>query len=221
MKYIKKFDEFNGSGAGFPVACEKIKVEDFFDIGSISHKDIVSITNDMRAFLQVKTFDSYSDYEQRKLVTEDVDRTLTVTELKTELKNLGFKLWQIKSEVCCNKNRVAILYVDMAKNTDVIKEEMESFGWEYSDISDEFIIHKTRCRVMTFDPSFPKEVTGDVLSSKYLYHWTPESRVSSIMVNGIEARSENHFLKYKPKVHLMKDVVTKMEASILGYVTVY
>lgn len=123
---------------------DSIKVDDFFDISSISRKDIVSATNDIRAFLQVKRFESYSDYEQR---TESVDKALSVAELEIELKKLGFNSWQIKSD----KNRVAILYVDIAENTDVIKAKMESYGWKYANISDAFVIHQTSCRVMTFE----------------------------------------------------------------------
>jgi hypothetical protein len=222
MKHIEEFEEFknkrkNDENDIVLSVDKKIKVDDFFDIDSISKKDIVSITNDMRAFFQIKHYDSYSDYEERELVTEDIDKTLSIIELKVELKKLGFKSWQIKSEKLYNRNRIAILYVDMAKNTEIIKEEMESFGWEYADISDVFVIHKTNCRVMTFDPSFPKEISKTVFSSKYIYHWTPIGRVSSILKEGIEPRSENTFLKYKPKVHLIKENITKIEASILGW----
>lgn len=223
MGNIKKFKEFIGNvnekknDELIDSVNDTIKVEDFFDISSISYKDIVSITTDMRAFLQVKSFDSYSDYELRELVTEDTDKTLTVAELKVELKKLGFESWQIQSSVLRNENTIAILYVDMAKNTDVIKEEMESFGWEYAQISDVIVIHKTNCRVMTFDPSYPKEISKEVFLSKYIYHLTPRGRVSSIMKDGIELRSENQFLKYKPKVHLLKESVTKKQTSILGW----
>lgn len=217
MEHIKEFDKFRINDRINDLIGEKINPEDYFDIDSISQEEIDSITNDMRAFLQLKSFDSYSDYQKRESVTEDINKTLSINKLKTELKKLGFKLWQIKSEICSNENRVAILYVDISKNTEVIKEEMESFGWEYVDISDEFIIHKTRCRIMTFDPSFPKEISKSVFSSKYIYHWTPKERLSSILSNGIEPRSENLFLKYKPKVYLMKESVTKEEASILGW----
>lgn len=138
-------DDFANNRIGYKTLAERLfKVDDFFDISSIFRKDIVSATNDIRAFLQVKRFESYSDYEQR---TESVDKALSVAELEIELKKLGFNSWQIKSD----KNRVAILYVDIAENTDVIKAKMESYGWKYANISDAFVIHQTSCRIMTFD----------------------------------------------------------------------
>lgn len=192
---------------------DKICVEDFFDISSISNKDIISITNDLRAFLQVKCFDSY----QVDLLNESVVKPLGIRKLRIELKKLGFKQWQIESTVICNKIRIAILYVDIAKNTDVIKGYMESFGWDYASTSDVFVVHKTNCRVMTFDPSVTKDISKEVFSCKYIYHWTPTGRVSSILKSGIEARCENLYIKYKSKVHLMKEIVTKREASWLGW----
>lgn len=207
MIHVKKTNEITNFGY------DKVCVEDFFDISSISNKDIISITNDLRAFLQVKCFDSY----QVDLLNESVVKPLGIRKLRIELKKLGFKQWQITSTVICNKIRIAILYVDIAKNTDVIKGYMESFGWDYASTSDVFVVHKTNCRVMTFDPSVTKDISKEVFSCKYIYHWTPTGRVSSILKSGIETRCENLYIKYKPKVHLMKEIVTKREASWLGW----
>lgn len=207
MIHVKRTNEI------YNFSDNKVCVEDFFDISSITNKDIISITNDLRAFLQVKCFDSY----QVDLLNESVVKPLGISKLRIELKKLGFKEWQIVSTVICNKIRIAILYVDIAKNTDVIKEYMESLGWDYASTSDIFVIHKTNCRVMTFDPSVTKDISKEVFSCKYIYHWTPAKRVASILKSGIEARCENLYIKYKPKVHLMKEIVTKREASWLGW----
>lgn len=211
MIHVKRTNEISN------FSDNKVCVEDFFDISSITNKDIISITTDLRAFFQIKCFDSYQDYEKNILLNESIVKSLGISKLRIELKKLGFKEWQIESTIICNKIRIAILYVDIAKNTDVIKEYMESLGWDYASTSDIFVIHKTNCRVMTFDPSVTKDISKEVFSCKYIYHWTPAERVASILKSGIEARCENLYIKYKPKVHLMKEFVTKKEASWLGW----
>ena len=211
MVHIKRTNEM----VGFQP--RHIKVDDFFDISSISRKDITSISTDLRVFFQVKLFDSNIDYSDGEHISESIERTLTISEIKRELRKLKFKRWQISSEMGQNGNRIAILYADIAMNTDIISQKMESFGWECADISDAMEIYGVMCRVMTFDPSYPQEISDYVFGCRYIYHWTPKARVASILSDGIEPRSENEYLKFKPKAHLMKENVTKRVASNLGW----
>lgn len=211
MVHIKRLDEMDN------IQSKQIKIDDFFDISSITREDIVSITTDLRVFFQVKLFDSNIDYTNGEHINESVERTLTINEVRRELRKLKFKKWQISSEMGQNGNRIAILYADIAMNTDIISQKMESFGWECADISDAMEIYGVMCRVMTFDPSYPQEISDYVFKCEYIYHWTPMANVNSILSNGIEPRSENEYLKFKPKVHLMKETVTKRVASNLGW----
>ena len=142
---------------------------------------------------------------------------MPIGQLRQELKKLGFKNWQVKSQIAHNKVRVVILYADIAKNTNIIVSKMSSYGWIKASISKPKVVHGVPIRVMSFDPEEQKSLTKEARHYKYLYHWTPYKNLSSILNNGIEARSENDYLSYSPKVFLMKGDVSKREASSLGW----
>ena len=195
---------------------ETLRIEDYFDVRSITRKMVMSIATDLRVFLQGQGFGSPLSSEGELLV-EDVNRTLSIKELRVALAGLGFKKWQIRSFISYNKIRVVLLYADLAKNTDVIINAMTSFGWSKAAISAPTRIEGVVCRAMSFDPMEQKTATKEARRFSELYHWTPSDRVSSVMSTGIEPRSENEFLSYPPKAHLMKGNISQEKASYLGW----
>lgn len=209
--YIKKPYEIEN------IATHNARVEDYFDLNTITKQKIISITSDMRIFFQMKYYESYDDFIKRERIYESADYTLPITKLKNELKKLGFKSWQISSQTMFNKNRVAILYVDISQNTDIIKTEMESFSWDFSDISKKFKLHGEICRMMTFDPSYPHNISKDVFKYNYIYYITPKENLSFILDEGLLPKCENDAFKYKPKLHLIKDKTSKDKISYLGW----
>jgi len=194
-----------------------INVKDWFDIEAISKKDISSIFVDMRIFLQIKHFEEYSNYYDGNLIIENETISLNITNVRKKLKLFGFKSWQISSKILDNKTRIAILYADIEMNTELIKQEMDSLGWEFSDISEPFFIRNKQFIMMTFDPADLKDITHEIFKYDCIYHWTHESRINSILKYGIEPRNENSFLKYKPKIHLLKEYVKKQDSSFIGW----
>ena len=199
------------------ISDETIKVEDYFDITSLSKSDVQQLATDLRVFLQGQGYGSDLSDEGELIIKEGYSIVMPIKQLRKELKKLGFKQWQIKSEIACNKVRVVILYADIAQNTKIIENKMLSYGWTAAHISDPFILHGIPLRVMDFDPNEQRPLTKEARRYQYLYHWTPYKNLQSILQNGIEARSENDYLSYSPKAHLMKGDTPKPEASKLGW----
>ena len=110
-----------------------LNIEDYFDIKSLNKNKIQMIASDMRAFFNASYGNRLSD--EGKLIFEDELKTLSIKALRKELSKLGFKQWQIKTDIIANKVRVVILYADLGKNTEIITNEMASFGWTRARIS--------------------------------------------------------------------------------------
>ena len=193
------------------------KVEDFFDIKSLSKQDVLSIANDLRVFIINQGFNSDITTDGNLIVKEGNNLTMPIKLLRTELKKLGFKNWQVKSQVQFNKVRVVVLYVDLDKNSEIVENKMLSCGWTRAFTTPVTNMFGIPVRVMGFDPKEQKSLTKEARKYVYLYHWTPYGNVQSILRTGIEARNENDFLSYPPKVHLMKGDTPKSYASQLGW----
>lgn len=193
----------------------RLNIEDYFDIKSLNKNKIQMIASDMRAFFNASYGNRLSD--EGKLIFEDELKTLSIKALRKELSKLGFKQWQIKTDIIANKVRVVILYADLGKNTEIITNEMASFGWTRARISSPMQIHGVMCRAMDFDPNEQKSLTKEAKKFPYLFHWTPINNINSIMLNGLEPRSENNYLTFQPKVHLMKGNISMKTASYLGW----
>lgn len=196
---------------------DSLNIEDYFDISKISKQDIVSINNDMRAFLQGRGFGDSVFCDGENVIAEATNKTVPVLELRKRLMSMGFKRWQVVSTVYANKVRVVILYADVAKNTQTIITQMKSMGWDKVHISLPMDIHGVQCRVMDFDPSEQGEITKEVHKHNYLYHLTPANNVTSIMTTGIEIRSENDYLDYPPRAHVIKGNTNKANVAHFGW----
>ena len=193
-----------------------IRIEDYFDINALTEDDIRSISNDIRAFLP-KEYGSVLSEEGDILIKESSYLTASESQLRKELKKIGFVQWQIKSEILHNKVKVIILYVDIAKNTSIIENKMFVLGWSKARISEPKLVHGMPIRVMEFDPIEQESLTEEARRYKYLYHLTPYKNADLILKNGIEARSENDYFSYPPKAHLIKGDIPKKSLSEFGW----
>ena len=127
-------------------------VEDLFDINSLSKKDILSMATDLRVYLMDNGFDSDLTVDGDLIIKEGVGDVMGIGGLRKELGKLGFKQWQIKSDVCSNRVRTVILYADIEKNTDIIKNKMLGYGWTVAYVSGVVVKEGVPLRVMGFDP---------------------------------------------------------------------
>lgn len=196
---------------------DDIVVEDLFDIDSLSKKDILSMATDLRVYLMGNGFDSDLTVDGDLIIKEGVGDVMGIGGLRKELGKLGFKNWQIKSEVRSNRVRTVILYADIEKNTDIIKNKMLGYGWTVSYISGVMVKEGIPLRVMGFDPKEQRSVTKEARKYMFLYHWTPVMNVQSILSKGLEPRSENDLYSYSPKIHLLKGDINRSECCKIGW----
>ena len=112
------------SNAISPIFDSPISVEDFFDISSLTKPVVQHMATDIRVFLQGKAYASDLSDNGELILKEGSDVVMPIKELRKELQKLGFKQWQIKSEIFSNRVRIVILYADIAKNTSIIENKM-------------------------------------------------------------------------------------------------
>ena len=196
---------------------DNIGVEDLFDINSLSREDVLSMATDLRVYLMGNGFDSDLTVDGDLIIKEGVGDVMGIGGLRKELGKLGFKQWQIKSEVRSNRVRTVILYADIEKNTEIIKNKMLGYGWTVAYVSGVMVKEGIPLRVMGFDPKEQRSVTKEARKYLSLYHWTPIENVQSILVNGLEPRSENDLYSYPPKVHLLKGDINRGECCKVGW----
>lgn len=196
---------------------DDIGVENLFDIDSLSKKDILSMATDLRVYLMGNGFDSDLTVDGDLIIKEGVGDVMGIGGLRKELGKLGFKQWQIKSNVRSNRVRTVILYADIEKNTDIIKNKMLGYGWTVSYISGVVVKEGVPLRVMGFDPKEQRSVTREARKYMYLYHWTPVANLESIIENGIEPKSENDLYSYPPRVHLLKGDIDRKVCCKVGW----
>ena len=195
---------------------DKLRVEDYFNINSLSKEDVLSISNDIRIFIGGQIFNSGLN-RNGKLIHEEKVLPMSVDELRSELSKIGFQPWQIESRIYANKVKVIILFADIAKNLEIIVNKMLSCGWTKAHISEPVMAHGVLLRAIDFDPIEQDSLSDEARQYFYLYHWTPYENLVSILNKGIQIRNNNNYFSYPPKVHLMKGDVSKSDASKLGW----
>ena len=141
---------------------DDIGVEGLFDIDSLSREDVLSMATDLRVYLMGNVFDSDLTVDGDLIINEGVSDVMGIGGLRKELGKLGFKQWQIKSEVRSNRVRTVILYADIEKNTDIIKNKMLGYGWTVSYISGVMVKEGIPLRVMGFDPADALSLIGEI-----------------------------------------------------------
>ena len=129
---------------------DSLRIEDYFDINSLSAKDIKLITTDICVFLQGEAYCSNISDDGEIIIKESAKATMPIEQVRQKLKELGFKSWQIKAEIGHDKDRIVILYADIAKNTDVVFNVMSICGWAKAGISNPMLLYGVNVRAMSF-----------------------------------------------------------------------
>ena len=132
------------------LSVSSFKVEDFFDIQSLSKKDLLSLATDLLSFIGGEGYGSKFNDNGELFIKEESNRTMPIKELRKELQKIGFKQWQIKTAIYANKVRVVILLADLAKNIQVVENKMLDCGWTKARISEPTIVQGIKLRIMDF-----------------------------------------------------------------------
>lgn len=151
-----------------------------------------------------------------KILKEDASETLSIDETKKEMQSkFHFKDWQFAEQQGANGIRLVVLYPGIFKNTKLIQQAMEACGWSVS--TREYAWHNHMLwRMISFDPIFQDNVSGQARRFRYLYHWTPENNWDSIKKNGLLPKSENAMFDYPDRLHFVKGGVSPKDILSIG-----
>lgn len=131
------------------------KVEDFFDVQSLSKKDLLTVATDILSFIGGEGYGSKINDNGELFTKEDSNKTMSIKEIRKALQKIGFKQWQIKTTIHTNEVRVVILLADLAKNIQVVENKMLTLGWTKARISESTIVQGIKLRIMYFIPQHP------------------------------------------------------------------
>lgn len=152
-----------------------------------------------------------------KLLFEESQATLSPEETKEQLmKRFNFEEWQIRIHTEANNIQLMTLCPDFRENCQLIKDAMSACGWSFAlqrKITDD---NGYDWLIMSFDPMYQDNISNEIRKYRFLYHWTPMVNYESIKSKGLEPRSENSWLQYPPKVHLLKGYLTTEEMIVFG-----
>lgn len=190
-----------------------------FDFEKIPLQKLKNAYVDLTLFSNIGGFgDRFQFWDnQIEIVQESNTNTIAPDSTKSALiRQLGLQEWQIKETRGANDVAIMILYAEINRNTDIIIKAMESCGWTIGTRNTKVIEGMKWC-VMSFEPMFQDIVTKNVLEKyNYLYHWTPQYNLETILRNGLEPRSENQRFSYPNRLHLIKGSVNITDIINLG-----
>lgn len=194
-----------------------LRIEDYFNLGEISKKNLMLFNTDVRIHVQRGYGMQLSFDDNDDLIVEYEVRTLPVEELRVKLKQLGFEDWQVRDTIYANNVRIVILYADIEKNTENIIKEMNAFGWTIAQISEPKTNNGITFRAMAFDPAVQQCLSHEAYAQGQLYHLTPVINARSILKNGIEPRNANDYLDYPPRAHFIKGNAPLYQIAKFGH----
>ena len=134
------------------ISDSSLRVEDHFDVCSLSRNSLMHMTTDMTVFLQGQGLGSNLTEEGEILIRELPSSVWPTDKVLDELKRYGFEKYQFKCETTGDDVRIILLYVDIARNTKVLKNIMYLLGWNKVQTSPTTIIEHYKVRVMSFEP---------------------------------------------------------------------
>lgn len=142
--------------------------------------------------------------------------TLSVEDTKAQIqKKFRLKDWQFATSKGANGIELFVLIPSIFKNTRLIQKAMYACGWSLGT-KELTRINNRRWWKMSFDPMFQENVISEIKKYTFLFHWTPQYNVESILKNGLQPRSENSAYQYPNRVHLLKPNITQYEALNIG-----
>lgn len=74
------------------ISDDPLHIEDFFDINSLSAKDVKSIATDISVFFAGKGYYSNISDDGETIINENTNVTMPIGQLRQELKNLASKI---------------------------------------------------------------------------------------------------------------------------------
>lgn len=194
-----------------------IDVYQYFDLDSISLKDLESQYVDLSPIVSMSGYGGRFIAHKGTIINEEVTSTLSFEETKEQLKSkFHLKDWQITSDIQANNIQLIVLYPSIFRNTKLLKNAMAACGWSFAS-KGIATRGKMIWKVMSFDPMFQDDVGNEMRKSPLVYHWTPLYCLESIKKEGLKPLSKNAMFSYPNRVHLLKGNISIDESIEIGY----
>ena len=191
-------------------------VERIFHFSQIPDKELERQYQDLAWIASAKGFGGPFMGSEGKIIKEEATHTLSVEETKEIiLYKFNLEEWQFDTIMGANGITLAVLIPDIYDNINTLNMGMEACGWSYSN---QIKVTKMGQQwvALTYDPMFQENVAVEAKNFRFLYHWTPEYRYSTIRKEGLYPRSENSDFKYQNRLHLLKGNLTKEQKMYIG-----
>lgn len=102
-----------------------------------------------------------------------------------------------------NENGVKVFDIvvgDLDVNQNIVDKDMSLCGYFPSVVEKS---PKTFSRLIRYEPRHQSKVNEKVQETRFLYHFTQSNKVSKILKNGLESRTNNKYFTYPDRIYLM------------------
>lgn len=186
----------------------------FFDLESVSDEEL---KRQSLGFRFTVAYGNNFSYNGNNVLKEDVIETVNPTETIKEIKE-KFRLsdWQIDIEKGANNINLLFIIPNIEKDKQLLIDAMSVCGWSFSCDETKTDRLGNVWIAMSFDPMFQDDISDEAKKFKFLYHWSPEYNVQSILKNGLVPKSENDLFKYQSRIHLIKGNISSENIVKIG-----
>jgi hypothetical protein len=219
-EYIKrKVSKFLREHLNFHTEITPFKIEDFWNLSSLTKSQIKSLDTDLSTFIYGNEYGNTLQYVDGKpIIYESYEkRTYSIEEVKKELMSkFYFHDWQIREQQGANNIKLILLFSQRNQNAQVVISEMETLGWSKSYITPQVTINGVPIIAISFDPMYQPSINSTVRQWAYLLHLSPSYNKNGILKNGLLPFSKNSKFDYPPRLHFLKPTIPQMKLYEIG-----
>jgi hypothetical protein len=176
----------------------------YFNLNRVSKNDINNQYIDLSILIRFAGYGHHIQNIKNSIIYESVNYTTNANDLIKELKVLfDFKDWQIVIHSEANNVELILLYADINDNFQIIEETMNSYGWTLG-VSENVSLYDKKWKAMSFELMFEDNITNEVKSCKYIFHWTPLYNKDIIEKDGLLPKESNRIFKYLKRLHVLR-----------------
>lgn len=194
-------------------------LDDMLDKLDFSHIPKGSAKRQYVNFKLVKRMPTYGDLlfdtSKSRRLSESVG-TYDIEQVREEIMcSYALEDWQFVIKKGCNDIKVAIVIPNIDENDEMIKSDIESFGY-YESNRDERMIDGKRYLIIQFNPRYPGSINNTVRTMSCILHISPKYNLESIKENGFIPQHRNERFSYPDRIHFLRGSVTENEIVNIG-----
>lgn len=188
---------------------DNIIIDDIiFDLSDVTLEDLKNQYIDYSLCADI--VENFNNDILKELITESIqlNQTVNINVVKERLKN-KYLLNEFQFFIINGSHNIkfAILVADINYNYQMVKSDMESFGYFFSHKQEKYI-NGMKWLILQFEPAH-QETRNDILRNmNYIYHLSPLSNLNSILNNGLVPCCKNKKFSYPDRIFFIMENVT-------------